>query len=225
MSSSTVCSYFRSSIIKKQIMGLTGLMLCGFAISHLIGNFLLMYSPESFNIYAHTLTSNSFIYVLEGGLLAVFLIHISLAIRLNIENYAARPIKYYSRKHSGRGATFASSSMGITGILILIFLVFHILDFKYGAYYSVSYDGVEMRNLHKLILEYFAEPINVVKYVVFMVAFGIHTSHGFWSAFQSLGINHPKINCKIKIAAKIYAITISLGFIVLPVWSYLQGGQ
>ncbi len=225
MATGKLCSSLQSSIIKKQIMGVTGLLLCGFALMHLAGNLLLMVSPELFNKYAHALITNPFIYPMEAGLALLFLTHIGLSIKLSIENFRARPVPYVCKKPTDRGSTFASRTMPITGFLIFIFLIFHIMDIKFGNSDIAMYNGVEMKNLHKLVVEYFQSPLNVAKYLVIMLAFGIHTSHGFWSAFQSLGINHPKYNCLIKIIGKTYAVLVAIGFSVLPVWCYLQGGQ
>ena len=217
--------HLSSSVVKKQIMGVSGLMLCGFLVSHLIGNCLIYVGPEAFNSYAHALITNPLIYVAEAILAAIFLTHIFLAIALTIENNQARPEKYFIKHRSGRGATFASSTMPYTGIIVLIFMVLHILNFKFGPIYMATYDGVEMRDLHKLMIEYFADPLHVGWYIFAMIALGIHLSHGFWSAFQSIGFNHPKYNCGLKLISKCFALFITLGFSALPIWCFLQGGM
>lgn len=216
----------QSSVMKKQIMGVTGLLLCGFLVSHLLGNLLLLVDQgRAFNLYAHALVSNPLIYVAEAILAAIFLSHIGMGIRLTIENKAARPEPYYMKQPTGRGATFASSTMPYTGLIIFIFLIFHILHIKFGPVYMIAYDGVEVRDLYKLMLEYFSSPLTVLWYVFAVVALGIHVSHGFWSAFQSIGFNHPKYNCLLKITAKLYAIAITLGFAYLPIFCFMQGGK
>ncbi|MGZ3871236.1 MAG: hypothetical protein ACXVLQ_19225, partial [Bacteriovorax sp.] len=133
MSSKCKCST-STSIGKKQIMGVTGLLLCGFLVSHLIGNITLMISSDAFNKYSHTLTSNPLIYVAEAILLGIFLSHILMAVKLVIENRRARPERYYMYKKSGRGGTFASKTMPITGMIALVFLVFHILGLNHPKY-------------------------------------------------------------------------------------------
>ena len=214
-----------SSILKKQIMAVTGLLLCGFLVTHLAGNCLIYVGPEAFNSYAHTLITNPFIYLMEAGLVLLFLLHIGMAIKLTIENKRARPSSYYMKMSVEGGATFASSTMPITGLIILIFLIFHILHFKYGPVYTVQYDGVEMRDLYRLLLEYFQGPLAIGWYLFSMAALGLHLSHGFWSAFQSLGFNHPKYNDILKIKAKAFALIVSIGFAALPIYCYLQGGR
>lgn len=222
---SKLAKYLRSSIVKKQLMGLTGLLLCGFLVSHLAGNMLIFCGAQSFNSYAHALITNPFIYAAEAALALVFLAHIGLAIRLTIENNQARPAKYFMKQATGRGATFASSTMPYTGFIILLFLVFHIWHFKFGAYYSVTYDDVEMRDLYRLLVEYFANPLAVIWYLFSMLCLGLHVSHGFWSAFQSIGFSHPKYTPCLRTLAKLYAVVITIGFSSLPIYLYLQGGN
>jgi len=214
-----------SSVMKKQAMGITGLLLCGFLVSHLAGNCLIYVGPEAFNTYAHKLVTNPLIYIAEAILALIFLSHIGLAARLTIENKMARPTNYYMRQATGRGSTFASSTMPITGIIILIFLVLHIIQFKFGAYYEATYDGVVMRDLYRLLIEYFSSPTAVAWYLFCMLALGLHVSHGFWSAFQSIGFNHPKYTPVLKLLAKCYALVITVGFSALPIYCYMQGGK
>lgn len=217
-------SYFCSSVMKKVFMAITGLLLCGFILTHLGANLLIIFSPENFNLYGHKLTSNPLIYVAEAGLLVLFLVHMFLALKLTIENKRARPQKYYMKKHTGKGSTFASSTMPYTGFIILVFLVLHIWGLKFGTYHSVTYDGLEMRDLYKLCIEYFSNIYTVIFYVVVMISLGIHVSHGFWSAFQSLGFNHPKYTPFIKFKSNAFAVLVGIGFSILPIYCYLQEG-
>lgn len=214
-----------SSVMKKQAMGITGLLLCGFLISHLAGNCLIYVGPEAFNTYAHKLVTNPLIYVAEAVLALIFLSHIGLAAKLTIENKIARPTNYYMKQPTGRGSTLASSTMPITGLIILVFLVLHIIQFKFGPYYEATYEGVVMRDLYRLLIEYFSSPIAVVWYIFCMAALGLHVSHGFWSAFQSIGFNHPKYTPVLKVLAKFYAFFVFVGFSALPIYCYMQGAK
>lgn len=224
--SSNSTSTFLNSVVKKQIMGVTGLLLCGFVLSHLLGNLTLLFGPNAFNKYAYTLTSNPLIYLAETILMLIFLVHTFLAIKLVIENRAARPVPYaYSRKHSGRGATFASSSMPFTGLLTLVFLVLHIRGLKFGPVYETEVNGIIMRDMYKTTIEYFKDPLHVLFYIVAVTSLGVHVSHGFWSAFQSLGLNHPKYMPKLKCAAWGFGILTAVGFSALAVFCYMQGGR
>ncbi|AYF44776.1 MULTISPECIES: succinate dehydrogenase cytochrome b subunit [Halobacteriovorax] len=217
--------YLTNSIAKKQVMGVTGLLLCGFLFSHMLGNFLLIAGKDAFNQYAYTLTSNPLIYLAEAVLLVIFLSHIFMALKLTIENKAARPVKYYMKQPTGRGSTFASSTMPYTGMLILFFLVMHLINFKYGDVYMTTLNGMEVRDLYKTVIDYFASPLNVGIYVLFMITIGIHVSHGFWSAFQSIGFNHPKYMPAIQFISKLYAVILTVGYSTIAIWCHVKGGM
>lgn len=214
-----------ASVGKKQMMAITGLLLCGFLLTHLLGNLTLLIGPEAFNKYSHALTSNPLIYAAEVGLLLLFLSHIAMAFKVVIENKKARPVQYYQYTKSGRGATFASNTMAYSGLIALVFLVFHILGLKYGVYYTTIIDNVEMRDIYRTTVEYFKDPTHVFAYIMAMCALGVHTSHGFWSAFQTLGFNHPKYTNKIKCASSLYGFFIAIGFSLFPVFCFFKGGQ
>ncbi|MCB0416315.1 MAG: succinate dehydrogenase cytochrome b subunit [Bdellovibrionaceae bacterium] len=219
-----MASYFSSSIGRKHVLAFTGLGLCGFLVTHLAANLLIPFNPQAFNTYSYNLIHNPFIYLAETVLLLMFLVHIVLALWLNLENRAARPQRYHAKKKTGQGTTVASSTMVATGLITLVFLVLHLMNLKFGAEYTVTYDGVEMRDLHRLVLEYFSSLPNVVWYVMAHVALALHTFHGFQSAFQSLGFNHPRYTKCVKAIGKLYAVAIAGGFAFIAIWAYGQGG-
>jgi len=224
MSSKGTCA-LHTSVGKKQIMGVTGLLLCGFLLTHFLGNLTLFVGSDAFNKYSHTLTSNPLIYLAEVGLLALFVSHIVMAIKLTMENKAARPVGYYMREASGRGSTLASSTMPYTGMIALIFLVVHIVGLKFGTHYTTVVNGVEMRDIYRTTMEYFQDITHVGGYIIAVVALGIHVSHGFWSAFQSLGLNHPKYMPKIQLVSRLFGLLVAVGFSSFPIFCYLQGGK
>lgn len=215
-------NFLSSSIGKKQIMALTGFGLIGFSLTHLLGNLLIFLGADAFNMYAYTLTSNKLILVAEAGLVAMFVVHLILAVVLKIQNSKARPQKYYVKTKSGHGETFASSTMPYTGLIILVFIVLHLINFKYGSEYLTTVDGVQVRDLFRTVIEYFANPAYVVWYVFAMIAFGIHTSHGFQSMFQSWGINHPKYTPLIHKASCLYGFVVAVGFSSLAIFCHFQ---
>lgn len=215
--------YLQSSIGKKQIMAITGLMLSGFTLTHLMGNFLLIDGAEVFNNYGHKLMTNPLIYIAEAGLVVLFLVHMGLAIKLTIENNSARPEKYFMKTRTGKGATLPSSTMIFTGMIILFFIVSHLIHFKFGAYYEAEYAGVRMRDLYKLVMESFQNPMYVAWYVICMFALAMHLNHGIQSTFQSLGINHPKYTPFIQKAGIIMSISIGLGYSAIPIWAFIKG--
>ena len=215
----------KSSVIKKQLVGVTGLLLCGFLVTHLAGNFLLLVGPEAFNKYGHALTSNPLIYVAEAGLLALFLGHMGMATRVTLQNRAARPEGYYMKTKTGRGSTFASSSMPYTGFILLAFIIFHLQGIKFGAVYNVVYDGETMRDLYRLTYEKFSSLPYVAFYVTSMVAMAVHLSHGFWSAFQSVGFFHNRYTAAIRKSAIAFALFVGGGFSFLPIYCFLTGAN
>jgi succinate dehydrogenase / fumarate reductase, cytochrome b subunit len=223
MMTAAVNHYFRSSIGRKHLVAITGLLLCGFLVGHLSGNLLLLVSPDAFNIYAHKLVSlGALLYLIEGGLALVFLVHMYLAVRLNLENKQARG-KYAMKKWTGRGTNFMSATMPYTGLVLLVFLITHLMNLKFGTNYPTEVDGVQMRDLYRTTIEYFQNPMNVAWYVFAMACAGLHTAHGFASAFQSLGFNFPKYYPKIKVISYLYAIVIGGGFAFVSVWCYMKG--
>jgi succinate dehydrogenase / fumarate reductase cytochrome b subunit len=225
MMTTAVNHYFRSSIGRKHLIAVTGLLLCGFLVGHLSGNFLLLVGPNAFNLYGYKLSSLGVgLYVIEGGLLLVFLVHLGLAIKLQIENRAARGAqKYAMKKKTGRGTTLMSASMPFTGIALLVFTILHLMNIKFGPHHNTSVDGVEMRDLYKVTMEYFRDPLAVAWYVVAMACAALHTAHGFPSALQSLGLNHGRYYPKLKMLGYAYALFVGVGFAFLAVWAHLKG--
>ncbi|MCH2666097.1 succinate dehydrogenase, partial [bacterium] len=120
-------------------------------------------------------------------------------------------------------------TMIYTGILILIFLVVHIRTFKYGPSevdgYVTQVDGVEVRDLHRLVVEKFSQIEWVIGYVVAMIVLGLHLSHAFWSAIQSLGFYHDRYTPVLNTAGRALAVLISLGFLIIPIWIYYSGAS
>lgn len=223
MVATAVNHYLRSSIGRKHLVAITGLLLCGFLVGHLTGNFLLLVGSDAFNLYAHKLVSlGALLYVIEAGLTGVFVLHLYLAIRLNLENKKARG-KYEMKKWTGRGTNFMSATMPYTGLVLLAFIIIHLKSLKFGVYYSTVIDGVEMRDLYRTTMEYFRSPLNVAWYVVSMTCAALHTAHGFGSAFQSLGLNHPKYYRTVVLLSRGYGVLIGGGFAFLSVWAYMKG--
>jgi succinate dehydrogenase / fumarate reductase cytochrome b subunit len=114
---------------------------------------------------------------------------------------------------------------------VLVFLALHIKTFKYGPgaagekEYTTVVDGVEMRDLHKLVMETFQDPIYVVGYAIAMILLGLHLSHALWSACQSIGVYHPRYTPILYSGGRVLAFLISAGFFIVPVWIYFMGGS
>ncbi len=215
-----------SSVGKKAMMGLTGLLMIGFLVEHLIGNMLLVFAePATFNRYAHVLTSmGGVLIVAEWILIIILAAHVVSAISVSLGKMRARPEGYKKKASAGPPSRKSVSSMTMiyTGIVLFIFLILHLNTFKYGPHYSTVVDGVEMRDLYKLVYEVFAQPGYTVGYVVIMTLLGFHLRHGFWSAFQSLGLNHPNYHKTLNTLGIFVALLLAFGFIGIPIWIYLS---
>ncbi len=217
--------YMTSAIGRKQLMAATGLAWSLFVLSHMAANMLILFSAEAYNKYSHVLTSNPAIYLAEAGLVLMILAHIVNGVRLAIQNRCARPQKYSMPTGGEKAARFQSKWMVYHGTLLAIFLVWHLLTFKFGAIYTVTYGGVEMRDLHRLVLEVFQSPTYVVGYFLCMIAVGLHLSHGFYSAFASLGLSHPRYASLVNKFGCLYAAIIAAGFISQPIYVYFIAGR
>jgi len=216
-----LCQFARTSVGKKFIVGITGLGLSGFALSHMAGNLLLFVGPDAYNRYSHALTSNPLIYVAEAALVLFFLVHMGVAAKLAIENRKAAEVRQpvAARK---KDTTFAAKTMIYSGGLLLVFLVLHLITFKYGTYYSYNLDGVEIRDMYRLVQEQFQEPLYVGWYVFSLIVLGLHLSHGVSAAFQSLGVA-SSLNPGLKKIGMAVALFIAVGFLSQPLYLFFQG--
>lgn len=217
---SPIAEFLSSSVGKKQVIAVTGILLSLFLVGHLLGNFLLLISADAFNLYAHKLTSTALIYVAEAGLALLFLVHFSLAMKLTWQNKIARGQKYYKKVKAEDGANIFSRSMPITGFIVLIFMITHLFDFKFGSYYTTVVDGQEIRNIHRTVMEYFASPYKSAWYTFVMLVLSAHLFHGIQSTFQSLGINSQKWNCLIRGISKTLGVIIPMGFVLITLWCH-----
>ena len=180
----SLTSMYVTSIGKKVLMAVTGLSFIGFLAVHLMGNLTLYAGGETFNAYASHLHSlGVLVTAAEWVLLLLALVHVFTGAVLFYENLTARPVRYAVDRRAG-GRTIGSATMPYTGFLILVFVVFHLLNFHF-----VDKTGT---TIFQIVSEAFADPVYVVAYVAAMVVVAVHVSHGFWSAFQTLGANHPK---------------------------------
>jgi succinate dehydrogenase / fumarate reductase, cytochrome b subunit len=217
-------SVFSSSVGTKILIGLTGLALFVYLILHVAGNALVFFGPALFNRYSHALLSNPLIPVIEIGLVLIFVIHVYKTVRMFLANQRARPTRYARRTPAGAPSrkSLASSTMIVSGLWLLMFVVVHVRQFKYGT----EYQAAGVRDLYRLEMENFANPLLVAFYVLSMIVVGSHLWHGIASAFQSLGADHPRWTPRLLSASKVIAVVIAGGFVIIAVWAYLhQIGQ
>lgn len=202
-------------------MAITGLIWAGFVFAHMAGNLLLFLGPDAYNSYGHALTSGKIIFVVEAVLIFSFLSHVYCAISLTIENKKARGGNGYSVIAKGeKGASLASRTMAIHGSIILIFLISHILTFKLGANYETTVNGAPMRDLYRLIVEVFHQPLYLVWYIISLILLGFHLSHGVASMFQSFGVLSRSLKQNTKKWSITYAVIVALGFLSQPIYIF-----
>ncbi|MEZ4988347.1 MAG: succinate dehydrogenase cytochrome b subunit [Saprospiraceae bacterium] len=222
--------FITSSIGQKLVMSLTGLFLIMFLVVHLLGNLQLLANDggESFNLYAKFMTSNPLIKMLSYGLYAFILLHAVQGILLVRKNRAARGGERYAVQVTRAVNTngFIAKNMGPIGIIVLIFILLHMYQFwlqmKMGAVHMVSYNDVQVKDLYTLVAQAFANPLYVVIYVVSMIVIALHLWHGFQSAFQTLGLNHPKYTPLIRGLGKMYSILVPLAYALIPILMFLN---
>jgi succinate dehydrogenase / fumarate reductase cytochrome b subunit len=217
-----------SSVGKKLISGITGLVLFSFVVVHLLGNLTIFISADAFNHYAHFLESlfhGWAVIVFEIGLLAVLLFHILSGIWVSlIDKAKARPTGYRKKGNAGGPSrkTLSSRGMIITGSVIAVFIILHVRMFKFGETAMIPLaNGEQMRDLYSLVIWSFKNIWVSAAYMVVMVLLGAHLWHGFWSAFQSLGWTNPRFMPVLQGLAVVFALALGAGFFVLPVYAYL----
>ncbi len=214
-------------------MAVSGLAITGFVVVHLLGNLsLYRASGDSFNLYAEKLESLGWLLtVAEVGLLGVFLLHIAMAVALKLNHRQARPESYQmlrSKKIEPRN-NWASRNMIWSGLILAAFLIIHVRQFRFGpgaeAGYITQVQGEEVYDLHRLVVETLRQPHYAAFYFVAMLFLGFHLRHGFWSAFQSLGLTYPRWSIPLYTLGLVLAILLAGGFLFLPVWIYFDLGQ
>jgi succinate dehydrogenase / fumarate reductase cytochrome b subunit len=213
-------------------MAMTGLALIGFLVAHLLGN-LLLYKPdggEAFNRYALALESlGPLLYVAEVGLLVFFLGHAVLAVILTLKARKAKPIRALGAKSKGGASHWnaSSSSMIVSGSVILAFLVFHIFHFKFGPGVAEGYvttlGETEARDLYRHVVEQFKRLEIVGIYTVGLVLLGLHLRHAVWSGLQSMGWMNSQRSPKFYAISLVIALLLSVGFLLIPWYLYFLG--
>jgi succinate dehydrogenase / fumarate reductase cytochrome b subunit len=211
----TLLKPFNSTVGRKLIMGLTGVGLLLFVIIHLIENLLLYVGPDAYNGYVARLHSfGIFLTFAEIGLFGMIIVHAIMATWITTTNRSARgPERYAMTKSKGdpSRSNIASRNMIITGLVLLGFLIYHLLQFRFG---------VVTTDLYGAVATAFHDPVCVGIYVVVMLFLGLHFRHGFWSAFQSLGAMSPQLSKPMYCVGLLIGVLLALGFISIPVWFY-----
>jgi succinate dehydrogenase / fumarate reductase cytochrome b subunit len=205
-------SLYQTAVGKKWVMAITGVMMMGFVFFHMFGNLKMYLGPEEFDHYAEGLREilvpilprQGFLWIMRPGLLLAFLIHLHAAYSLTMMNRRARPTNYQSQRDY-IAANFASRTMRWSGILLLAFIPFHLLNLTFG---KVADPGFEEGHVYANTVAALSQWWVAILYIVANLALAVHLFHGAWSLFQSLGINHPRLNSARKYFAAGFAVIV-----------------
>lgn len=216
----------RSSIGKKVVSGATGFGLVVFVITHLGGNLTLLLGPEAFNAYTKfvaELLHGAFIWIADIGLILFFGAHAVSGISVARKRRLARPVGYQVRSDAGGESrkTLASRSMIVSGLLLLVYVVYHVWHLKFGPHYVTLVHGEESRDLYRLVVEEFNQPWVVAVYCGAMLSLGLHLRHGAWSMLQSLGAMDRRAAAFAYPAGAALAVLLAFGFFVLPLYVFI----
>ncbi len=213
-------TFYRSAVGKKWVMAVTGVIGMGFVFAHMIGNLHSFEGASQINHYGEWLRElldppfpRSFVlWVMRIGLITAVALHIHAAYSLTIMNRRARPVRYQSHRDYV-AANFASRTMRWTGVIVLLFLVYHLLDLSFGTSNPGFVRGEVQRNL---VASFEQWPV-AIAYIVANVALGVHLYHGSWSLFQTVGWNNPRLNPLRRQFAVVFAVVVTVGFISVPI--------
>ncbi len=222
---------YSTAVGKKYVMGITGIAMMGFVLFHMIGNLKMYAGAADLDHYAHFLQTLLYplapkgwvLWILRGGLISMLFLHLHAAWSLTVLNRHARPVKYQN-KRDYQIANFASRSMRWTGMVVLAFIVWHLLDLTFGVVNSeagkmITHPGDEesVKAVYASIVYTFQRTPVALFYVVANVLLGIHLFHGAWSIFQSFGLNNPRFNSWTRAFATGFATIVVVGNVSFPI--------
>jgi succinate dehydrogenase / fumarate reductase, cytochrome b subunit len=206
--------FWRSTLGRKVVMAVTGVVLVGFVVAHMVGNLQVYLGPEAMNAYAVLLRSllhGTGLWIARGVLLVAVVLHIWAAVTLSLESRSARPQGY--RRETHRASTYASRTMIWSGPLLLLFIAYHLAHFTFG---TVHPEFVEGDVYHNFVSGFSRWPVSLL-YIAAMLALGLHLYHGSWSMLQTLGLSHPRWNPLRFCLAAGLALVVVAGNISFPV--------
>ena len=212
--------FLQRSVGQKFLVGLTGLGLCLYVLIHVSGNMLIFAGSERYNLYAHGLHEFFLIEALEIALLVSFAGHIVLALWLGWKNRSARGEKYKYPASGDKKSALTHALLVFQGMALLAFLVWHLLTFKFGPYYEISHNGQTMRDIYRLVVEVFQNPLYVMGYSLALCILSIHLGRGFSASLRSLGVSHPRYIPWLEKFGWLFSALVSLGFLSQPFYVY-----
>ncbi len=219
-----IASFYSTTVGKKIAMAATGIVLVAYVVGHMLGNLKIFQGPEKLNSYAEFLREvgapvlghGEFLWIARIVLLAAVAIHIVASAQLTLQSRAARPVGYRNTPH--QEFSYASRTMRWGGVIISLFVVYHILHFTSG---TVHGDFIPNDPYHNLVVGFQSWPV-ALAYIGAVVMLGFHLYHGVWSMTQTLGVNNARIERMRRPAALVLAVAVVIGYVVVPV-SILAG--
>jgi succinate dehydrogenase / fumarate reductase cytochrome b subunit len=213
-------TFCRSSIGRKIIVAVTGVILILFLIGHLLGNLQIFLPPEWINSYAqHLRDLGPLLWVIRGFLLITVLLHIYFTILLTFENRRARPDPYKKKEYVK--ASWASRHMAISGLVVLAFIIFHLLHFtghKFNPQFPLlKHDPLNRYDVYSMMVYGFRNPYASGFYILSLFLLTLHLTHGSSSFFQSLGLNNKRLTSRLAFAGRVFAWLLFIGYTVIPV--------
>jgi len=207
-----VARFWHSSIGKKAVMAVTGLMMIAFLIVHMLGNLQVFGAPSKINDYAAALRRlGPLLWLARGGLLVALVLHVVAAYQLTQRSQTARPADYMERE--SQVSTFAARTIRWGGVLLLVFIVLHLLHFTFGTIHP----AFDAKDVYGNLVAGFDIWWVAVLYVLAMVGLGLHLYHGTWSSIRTLGLTRPSTNPFRRRAAAVLAWVLYLGFSLVPI--------
>ncbi len=207
-----VLRFWNTTIGKKAVMAVSGIVLAGFVVGHLAGNLQIFMGADQFNGYARTLRRlPELIWTVRVVLIVMVLLHIWSSVQLAVLKSEARPIKYV--KHESSGTSYASRTMYMSGPIIAAFIVYHLMEFTFGTG-GTPYDPFDAYG--NVIAGFKVIPVSAF-YIVAMALLCMHLRHGLWSLLQTLGFHHPRYLQRVKSVATLMSFLIFVGFVSIPV--------
>ena len=212
-------AFYQSSIGKKYVVAVTALLLILYVLGHLVGNLQIYLGPDRINAYAKFLHDlGPILWVIRVFLLAAFVIHIAATIQLAQENRLAKPQKYAVAGY--QRSTMASRTMIVSGLIVLCFVIYHILQFTLQVTdpeFREVHDSIGRHDVYRMLILGFRHPLVSLFYVIALFLLTTHLSHGFASVVQTLGINNRKIANFVSTGGQILAWVVFAGYISIPV--------
>lgn len=216
---SSILAFLKSSIGKKWIVALTGLVMFGFVVGHMIGNLQIFLGPEAINLYGAMLHAwPEALWIVRSVMLTALVLHVVYSLRVRIESKKARPEKYAVTKRVA--SSFSSRMMAVSGLLLLGFVIFHLAHYTAHTVdpgFAGMHDEKGRHDVYRMLIEGFSNPLVSIFYIVAMVLLCSHLAHGAWSWMQTLGLRPKKIAAGSLLGARVIAIVLAVGYSAIPV--------